>query len=295
MDIVDIHPHVIASDTQRYPLVPVGGKISDWAVKRPVTGEQYLAAIDQAGIAQAALVQASTAHGYDNTYTADVVAGHPDRFAGVCCIDAMAPDAPAQLTYWVQERGMSGLRLFTTGSTMSGQSDWLNDPGTYPAWQRAGELNIPVCVQMQLSGAPLLRDMLERFPKVRVILDHMSYAPVSDGPPFRQAEPFFALAKFPNVYLKLTVRNFEITGETPGTAEPFFRKVVDTFGADRIAWGSNFPAAKESLPELLQMAKDGLAFLSPAEQQAIFAGTARTLYPTLAANANRAAAAGAGW
>lgn len=282
MDIVDIHPHVIASDTAKYPLNPVGGAVSKWAVQRPVTGEQYLAAIDQAGIDQAAIVQASTAHGYDNSYTADVAAAHPDRFVGVCCIDALAPDAPQQLTYWVRERGMAGLRLFTTGSTMTEQSDWLNDPATFPAWEQAGALGIPLCVQMKTSAVPLLREMLDRFRGVKVILDHMSYAPVLDGPPFGQAEPFFSLAEFPDVYLKFTIRNIELVQATPGTAQPFFQKVVDTFGANRIAWGSNFPAADQGLQELLDLARSAVAFLPEQDQQAIFAGTARTLFPALA-------------
>src|SRR4051794_9838933 len=111
MHIVAIHPHVIAADRARYPLAPVADKLWEWAAKRPVTGEQLLAAMDAAGVGQAALVQASTAHGHDNRYTADCAAAHPDRFTWVGSLDALVADAPEQLTYWVRERGMSGLRL----------------------------------------------------------------------------------------------------------------------------------------------------------------------------------------
>ncbi|HZR97877.1 MAG TPA: hypothetical protein VFE37_04170 [Chloroflexota bacterium] len=88
MHIVDIHPHVIATDHARYPLAPVGGKLSEWAARRPVTCEQLLAAMDEAGVAQAALVQASTAHGHDNRYSADCAAAHPDH------------NMPAFAIYW---------------------------------------------------------------------------------------------------------------------------------------------------------------------------------------------------
>jgi predicted TIM-barrel fold metal-dependent hydrolase len=43
MQIVDIHPHVIAADHARYPLAPVGDRLSEWAARRPVTCEQLLA------------------------------------------------------------------------------------------------------------------------------------------------------------------------------------------------------------------------------------------------------------
>jgi hypothetical protein len=42
-----------------------------------------LAAMDEAGIERSVLVQASTCYGHDNSYVADAVAAHPDRFAGV--------------------------------------------------------------------------------------------------------------------------------------------------------------------------------------------------------------------
>ena len=31
MITIDIHPHIIASDTTRYPLAPLGGHQSDWS------------------------------------------------------------------------------------------------------------------------------------------------------------------------------------------------------------------------------------------------------------------------
>ncbi|HLI27141.1 MAG TPA: amidohydrolase family protein, partial [Chloroflexota bacterium] len=204
MQIVDIHPHVIAADRARYPLAPVGGKLSEWAAQRPVTCEQLLAAMDAAGVAQAVLVQASTAHGHDNRYTADSAAAHPARFAWVGSLDPLAPDTPDQLTYWVRERGMAGLRLFTAGSTMPTQAPWLGDPASYPTWARAQELGIPICVQMRLAGVPALRQLLDRFPHVQVIVDHFGRPPLDDGPPYVAARPLFALAAYAQVYVKIT-------------------------------------------------------------------------------------------
>ena len=61
MQYIDTHPHIIAKDTERYPLAPLGGHQSDWSRTRPVTTEQMIAAMDQAGVAKAAIVQAATA------------------------------------------------------------------------------------------------------------------------------------------------------------------------------------------------------------------------------------------
>jgi predicted TIM-barrel fold metal-dependent hydrolase len=58
--------------------------------------------------------------------------------------------------------------------------------------------------------------------------------------------------------------------------------VVAEFGANRLAWGSNFPASEGTLPQLLKEAKAALSCLSSADQEWIFSRTAQVLYPTLA-------------
>jgi predicted TIM-barrel fold metal-dependent hydrolase len=124
---IDIHPHIIASDTKRYPLAPLGGHQSDWSRTRPVTVERLTAAMDEAGVQKAAIVQASTCYGHDNAYVADAVAANPQRFTGVFSVDVLAPDAPERMRFW-QAKRLTGLRLFTFGSTMSEQANWLDDP-----------------------------------------------------------------------------------------------------------------------------------------------------------------------
>src|SRR5260221_435759 len=94
MTVMDIHPHIIANDTKRYLLAPLGGHQSDWSRTRPVTTEQMIAAMDKAGVAKAAIVQASTCYGHDNSYVAHAVAAHPHRFTGVFSVDGLAPHPP---------------------------------------------------------------------------------------------------------------------------------------------------------------------------------------------------------
>jgi predicted TIM-barrel fold metal-dependent hydrolase len=279
--VIDIHPHIIADDTKRYPLAPLGGHQSDWSRTRPVTTEQMIAAMDKAGVAKAAIVQASTCYGHDNSYVADAVAAHPDRFTGVFSADVLAADAPERMRHWVK-RGLTGMRLFTIGSTMPDQASWLDDPKTYPAWQCASELGLSICLQMSAAALPQMIRLAERFPKVRIILDHMARPQIEDGPPYAAAESLFALAKYPNVYLKLTERNFTQARKGNATPETFFPKLVAAFGASRLAWGSNYPSSEGSLMELLALAKTSLACLSQADQDWIFAKTAQNLYPALA-------------
>ncbi len=280
-DVIDIHPHIVSPDTQRYPLAPLGGKQSAWSSERPTTYEMLLQAMDEAGVAKAAIVHSSTAYGYDNSYVADAVAAVPSLFAGVYSIDVMARDAVKTFDYWLG-RGCCGMRLFTTGSTLPDQATWFADPKTYPFWEHAAAKNIPVCMQMKQEGIPLLREILDKFPKVVMILDHLSRAPFEDGPPYSQAADFLALARYEQVYLKVTPINVTPKSWGKGTPETFFRKVIDTFGASRIAWGSNFPNSVGTLAEILGAARKAFSLASDSDQDWIFGKTAQTLYPALA-------------
>jgi predicted TIM-barrel fold metal-dependent hydrolase len=276
---------VVSDDHERYPHGDVWGHKPPWIVERPKTTDEMLVEMDEAGIAKAILVSSPIVYGYDNTYTADSVDAHPGRFGSSCAIDVRAPDAPQQLRHWILERKMNGLRIFTSGGTMPEDSDWFADPSTYPAWETARDLGIPVSVTMRPRGYPQLARIVERFSTVPILMDHLCNPPFDDGPPFRRAEAlgFFTFSDFPNVYLKLTARNLTDMSAFPNYLEPFVQRCVDRWGADRIVWGSNYPRTEGPLSRLVDFSQRLLAFLPQAQREAIFGGTAPTLYPVLTA------------
>ena len=279
--LIDTHTHVIATDTEKYPLAPLFGRQSAWSAEHPLDYPDMIKAIDAAGVDKAILVQASSAYAFDNTYVSEAVAAHPNRFTGVFSVDVVAPDAVAKMKHWMS-KGLTGMRIFTAGSTQPEQQTFFAEEAAFPAWQFAADNGLSVCMQMQLRGAPLLATLMDRFPKVRVILDHCARVEAEDGPPYAKAAPLFALAKYPNLYLKLTHRPLEQSIKGKAAPESFFGKVVKEFGANRILWGSNFPAAPQPLPELIAMARNALSFLPQQDQDWIFFKTAQTLYPALA-------------
>ncbi|MER5437805.1 amidohydrolase family protein [Streptomyces sp. NPDC002790] len=281
MDVVDAHCHIISEDPTAYPQAPLGGKQSTWAATRPVTAEGMVDRMDATGIDQAVLVQATTNYGYDNSYVLDSTRRWPERFVAVGTVDPLRPDAADSLKAAVGEGGLSGVRLFTSGSTVPTQGEWFAAPEAYPFWEQAAELKLPVCLQMRLGPATeQLKELLGRFPGVTVLLDHIGYPDIAASPAKAGAE-VAELAVHPGLHLKLTHRNLERLQDAGEQAADFLGPVVGAFGAGRIAWGSNCPAAEQSLPELLTLAQQVLAGLPEQDRQEIFAGTARRLYASL--------------
>jgi L-fuconolactonase len=278
--VIDIHPHVISDDESRYPPAPLFGKRSDWSQERPCLVENLIAAMDEAGVDQAAVVHSSTTYGFDNSYVVDSCNRYPDRLLAVGSVDVLKPDAVQTIRGWV-DKGLGGLRLFTGGSTKDFDPSELDDSRAYPAWELCGDLSLTMCIQTGPVGLAAVTALARRFPQVPIILDHLGRPDVTDGPPYAQAQSLFDLADIPSIYFKLTPRIMGDSTSGEATPDTLFPKLVEVFGANRMAWGSNFPTSPGTLSEIKATAMERLASLSSDDQDWIFNKTARALYPAL--------------
>ncbi len=274
--IVETHCHIMSEDQRKYPRDP-GPNPAAWL--RDLPAEEFIRLIGLASVERAILVQAFGAYRYDNSYVADAAARYPDRFVAVGIVDALQPDAPQKVDYFVNHRGVRGLRVvtWTEPETM------LDDPRIDPLWRRASELRIPVCVLTNFHQVPRLNRVLERFEAMPLALDHLGMPRLDDGPPWPKAQAFFELARFPNFYGKFSSWTLEAAAKNceRGCAD-FFRRLVDAFGPQRLMWGSNFPASNDrSYRGFVEFAREQLSFLSAEEQRWLMSDTALSLWPML--------------
>jgi len=280
--MIDIHPHIVSEDTVRYPVTPIGGTRSEWSKERSATLEELVAAMDQGGVDKAAIVHSSTTYGFNNDYVVDAVARYPKRFTGVFSVNVTEADAPERMLYWYG-KGMTGMRIYARGSTMKEAWLALDDPKTFPSWECAGELGISVATNMHGTGPGLeqIKSTLKRFPKVKLVIDHLGRPPAEDGPPYSAAKDYFTLGDFPNCYLKFTPSALKTIIKGNADTDTLLPKLVSVFGANRIAWGSNYPASPGSMSDIVAASRQATRTLSDAEREWIFAKTAQSLYPVL--------------
>jgi predicted TIM-barrel fold metal-dependent hydrolase len=271
--IVDTHVHAISGDQRKYPR---RADVQDWV--RETSGEMLLALNREAGVDRTVLVQGYGAYEYDNSYVADCARQYQDSFVSVCILDQRQAEAPEQLTYWVQERGVRGLRLLTIVEP----APPLDDARTFLLWTRAASLAIPICIMTRFHEVTQLPAVLERFPDVRVALDHLALPRLSGGPPYDSLQPLFELARFSNLYLKFSTETLYAARRGHSTPKEFFSRLLEQFGPSRIMWGSNFPATHDlSFKEQVELAREDLAFLPQEDQRWLFGETALSLWPAL--------------
>lgn len=280
--LIDIHPHIVSRDTERYPVTPLGGTRSEWSKERSVTFEELVGAMQEAGVDKAAIVHSSTTYGFNNDYVVDSIALRRNQFTGVFSVNITQPDAPQRMRHWYSN-GMTGMRVYVRGSTIKEAWLALDDPSTFPAWECARELGISVATNVNATGVGLeqVRHILERYPEVPLILDHLGRPTVEDGPPYNVASDYFGLSQFPNLYLKLTVSGLSSIVKGKATTDTLLPKLVSVFGADRIAWGSNYPSSPGTLREIVAASEAAVRALSDVDKAWIFAKTAQRLYPAL--------------
>jgi predicted TIM-barrel fold metal-dependent hydrolase len=272
--IVDTHTHVISDDLETYPLSPAGLP-GAWYREAPHTAPMLLEGMDAAGVERAVLVQGVGAYSYDNRYAADAAARYPDRFWSACAVDVDGDDPVAELDHWVGDRGMHGVRMFALSRD---DTSWLDDPRTFPLWERAAELGAHVIVTILYHQIPKLRSVLRQFPDTEVSLDHCAFPPLTRAP-WTEARALFELAEHPNLYLKVSTNVLDAVREAGSDPAQGVEALVDRFGGSRLMWGSDFCQTHDrSYSELVEFGRAAFAGLAPLDRDRCLGGTAAELW-----------------
>jgi predicted TIM-barrel fold metal-dependent hydrolase len=285
--LVDTNIHVIAPPEQRatYPLNIAPGTESEFSEDQTNAPEDFLRRMDEAGLDQAYLM-ASRFHGFDNSYCVDaIINSPPGRFIGVANVDILAEDAPARVSYWIEQRGLHGVRFWGGGPVAGhrfagdtrGRADFVDDPKLTPVWERVRELGVPSNAQATMPEVlPNTRRLLERFPELPFTLNNLAHVPADEGPDSEAARDLLGLAEFPRTYVNFSV-NFVKRGMENQAARELLLALIERFGARRLMWSS----FGQPLPKAIAILNEGLASLSQADRAGILGEGARDLYPSL--------------
>jgi L-fuconolactonase len=278
MRIVDAHHH----------LWDLGVRDQDWItgpalapLRRDFLLDDYRQLAEAHGIAASVVVQTVTVT--EETPELLALAAASDLIAGVVgWTDLTAPDIADRIAALTERPG--GGKLVSLRHQVQNESDpdWMTRADVLrglAAVDQAGLVYDLVITHGQFGQAIRAAAAV---PGLRFVLDHLGKPPIASG----RTEPWAAdlrqLAALPNTSAKLSGLVTEADWHRWKVADlrPYAEAALDAFGPDRLMFGSDWPVCTlaGSYSGVLAAARELTEQLTPAEREAVFSGTAATVY-----------------
>jgi L-fuconolactonase len=266
--LVDGHAHIWLVRPELYPWQPTFGYVPD--TDAPV--ELLLSAMDRAGVAHAILVQPS-AYGPDHRLLLETVRAYSQRFLAIGLARPEDPMAGQEAERLVRDDGCVGLRV-----NLSLDAAQANAQAEGSFWDALETLGVPVCVRATPAHRELLATLVARYPHIRVVIDHLGLPDRNDL--VGAAAWLELMAAHPNCYLKVAgLARLSVMGPPHRDLWSLLRMSMQWFGADRMLWGSDFPAV--ATPDRYLAEAEGvmsLPFIRSPERELLLSGTSRSLW-----------------
>ncbi len=235
------------------------------------TYERAIAHMDCLGIDRAVVLQ-EFMDGKQDDYLSQVRSLAPERFSCMALFDRHYYDDPMGLfRIAVDEKKLQGFLVKTPDPFSEIATSKLE-----PMWRACAEQGLPIALK---NGAPdEICRLVKLVPNLKIILSHFAGCA---GPQADSEERIKIVADSPNVYI-------DSGGFTFRQRHPFFQAqeileaAVQAVGADKIAWGSDYPrpglVVDASYKQQLEFITVECGFLSEEQQQQLLSGTALRVY-----------------
>jgi predicted TIM-barrel fold metal-dependent hydrolase len=243
--------------------------------KEPGYVEDLMRYMDLNRIDRTVLIQCMY-HGYDNSYMCDCLRRFPDRLHGVALINPKQPGAAQELERLHHEHGVQGMRLYPI---VDQDASWLSGEKQNALWEMARKLGVPFTWFGRCQQIPLLEPMLERFPEVNVIVDHLGEPDLSE-PMDGSFGLLLAAARHANLYVKATRIDGISAQDWPhADVHAYVKAVYEAFGPERVLGCTGFPESPLRGDAVgFRVIEEALDFLSAEDKEWLLGGTADALY-----------------
>ncbi len=276
---IDTHMHVWSGDAEQFPFADPNYAAPEIAA----TVELLIEEMDKFSITHCVLVQ-TICHAWDNAYLAHCLKKYPDRFRGHGLIDPTDQAVAERLEYWVTEHGLVGMRF--SPIYYVNRDEWMTSSTAVELWKKAETLGSIFNFFISTPQLPKLEQMVRQFPAVQVVIDHLARIDLKQSDPMPEFQKLLALAKYPNVYVKVS----ELSVLSPSAEYPWsdtfawVKRMYDAFGPDRMLWGTGFPGAtrtqagRPTLTQELNLIRQEIPFFTPQDRQKILGTNAARLW-----------------
>lgn len=215
-------------------------------------------------------------------------------------LDTRDPQTPALYRDMVLARHVRGIRM-ANARPWHLDTAWMSSPQALEVWKVCADLGTPMTLIVFMNQLayvlPLLKIIARQFPDLPILLDHgampygMSQYEVGLAEAVGEAvlmppAPDFGINRtirlfedVPNVRFKITEINMERCDAVGLRPARLVRRMVDSFGPERLIWGSDMgQSMRWSYEEKTRMARSAADFLDADERRAFLHDNGARLY-----------------
>lgn len=201
------------------------------------------------------------------------------RVAGVVgWVDLLAADAPRRIEALARHPKLKGLRPMLQDLP---DPDWILQAALAPALDAMAACNLVLDALIKPAHLPRIRRLAQARPALRIVIDHAAKPAIGTGSWQPWADELCHAAHETGATCKLSGLFTECGGPpTKGQVEPWAQHVLDTFGSDRVLWGSDWPVLElaGSYAAWWTQSQTLLAPLSESARTAVLGGNALRVY-----------------
>lgn len=185
-------------------------------------------------------------------------------------VDLCAKDVEYKLDHYARNRIIKGFRHILQGE----ESSFMLQPAFVNGVKKLDTFNFTYDILVYHNQLPQVIQLLDKLPDQKLIVDHCAKPSIVSGGIKDWEKDIRVIASHPNVYCKISGLVTEARWHQWKKEDffPYIDVIVDSFGTDRIVFGSDWPVIYTSADygKWVSVLKDYLQHFSQAEQEAFF-------------------------
>ncbi|MGI5460071.1 amidohydrolase family protein [Streptomyces sp. CA-249302] len=276
MTLVDAHHHVWDLSVRDQDWIPEHSPLRRDFTVADLEPEARASGVDRTVLVQTITVPEETPEFLSLAATHDLIAGV------VGWTDLTRPDIADELSRLRELPGgthLKGIRHQVQGEP---DPDWLLRPDVHRGLTAVAAAGLVYDLVVLPHQLPSCAKAAASLPQLTFVLDHLGKPPIASGALAPWSSDLRTLAALPNTVAKLSglVTEADAASWTPDDLRPYTETALETFGPDRLMFGSDWPVCTEraAYAEVLATTRELTGGLSPAEHARLFETTATRVY-----------------
>ncbi|HKU76533.1 MAG TPA: amidohydrolase family protein [Pyrinomonadaceae bacterium] len=234
--------------------------------------------IQKNGIGRTVLVQASNSVA-ESRWLLELAKANSFIGGVVGWVDLMSSDINTQLDELCTDPKFKGVRHLVESEP---DDDWLVRPAVLSGLKQLSARGLSYDLLVHTRHLKHIPRIAESCPDLSLVIDHLAKPPIARNEIKEWSQAFQPLARYSNIYGKLSglVTEANWNSWQPEDMRPFVDLALESFGADRMMFGSDYPVCllAASYDRVLDSFQEILESLSDADRDKIFSQNAEKFY-----------------